>query len=417
MLIAENRVRIMQYNLENYGGDGYEYKSETSRNPYFQTIIETIDPDIIVAEEMYGAHDANSRFMNDVLNHDENIYAASFIDQKTDNGSNDVWQDIGVFYKNQMFQEVSKKEIETADGYLRDVIEVKLKYLETKDTITIYGLHLKAGSNTDNQNERESEAEKLRNYLNTLPNNMPFIVAGDFNIFNASEGGWQRLTEDQTDNDGRVFDPVDRVGEWHSNINFQDVHTHSTRYSTYYPNSSGLRERLDFILISKGIIENNKIEYIDETYTVYGNDGAHFGNSVYYNGNSAVSSNMATALYNASDHLPVYADFDFVGQVAIENDIKVAEAFILEQNYPNPFNPTTTITFSLPFKTNIKLNIYNIQGALINTLVQGSYSQGNYSVIWNGLDNNNTTVPNGIYFYTLATDIGQNISKKMILVK
>ncbi|MFP4549058.1 MAG: endonuclease/exonuclease/phosphatase family protein, partial [Fidelibacterota bacterium] len=181
---AVNKVRIMTYNLENYGGDGYDRKSETQRDPYYRTIIDETDPDIIVFQEVYGRFDGETRFLDNVLNHEDNIYAVSFIDQKTDDNRTDVWQDIGVYYKNQMFQPIAIKEVEIAGGYLRDAIEVKLKYMMTKDTITIYGIHLKAGQS--DAAKREEQAKKLRNYLNDLPGNSPFILAGDFNIYTSS---------------------------------------------------------------------------------------------------------------------------------------------------------------------------------------------------------------------------------------
>lgn len=83
----------------------------------------------------------------------------------------------------------------------------------------------------------------------------------------------------------------------------------------------------------------------------------------------------------------------------------------LSQNYPNPFNPTTTIVFSLPKQSNVKLDVYNILGQKVATLVDGVQNAGYHSVEFNA-DN----FASGIYIYRLSTD-NKVISKKMQLIK
>jgi len=411
-----NKVRIMTYNLENYGGyysnNTNTRRDEDSRNDDYRTIINELNPDIIVAEEIWGRYDGDSRFLDDVLNHNSQIYASAFIDQKNDDNGNDVSHDIGVFYKNQMFQMLSIQEVETANGYLRDVLEVKLKYNETGDTISVYGVHLKAGNENSDILERRKEAHNLRLYLNELPVNTPFVVCGDFNIYTSTEDMWYRLTGDWDDNDGRSFDPIDQVGNWHNNESYEKIHTQSSRYE-----SGGLDDRFDFILISNGIKEHNKIEYFPDSYTAYGNDGGHFNSSVNWQGNYFVSGTIADALYEASDHLPVFADFDFTGVVGIDDELEVVDGFVLEQNYPNPFNPATTISFQLPDNQYVKLNIYDVTGKLMRVLVNEKVSVGRYQAVWDGIDLGGNRVACGIYYYSLELSDGQRVSKKMVLVK
>ncbi len=85
--------------------------------------------------------------------------------------------------------------------------------------------------------------------------------------------------------------------------------------------------------------------------------------------------------------------------------------FELMQNYPNPFNPSTTIEFSLPKRTNVKLTVYNILGKKIAELADGNYDAGSYSIIFNAKD-----LPSGVYFYQLKTDNFYKV-KKMQLIK
>lgn len=92
-------------------------------------------------------------------------------------------------------------------------------------------------------------------------------------------------------------------------------------------------------------------------------------------------------------------------------------AFLLSQNYPNPFNPSTTIRFSLPQTEKVKLEVYDIQGRLIKSLVDYElYQPGNYEVTWDGSDNNGSRVASGIYFAKMqAGKFAQ--TRKMNLVK
>jgi len=89
----------------------------------------------------------------------------------------------------------------------------------------------------------------------------------------------------------------------------------------------------------------------------------------------------------------------------------------LSQNYPNPFNPSTTIQFSLPTQTSVRLDIYNMLGQRVKTLVADEMLQaGNYDVVWNGTNNQNITVPSGMYIYRITA--GEfTASKRMMFLK
>jgi serine protease len=92
------------------------------------------------------------------------------------------------------------------------------------------------------------------------------------------------------------------------------------------------------------------------------------------------------------------------------------DEFSLEQNYPNPFNPSTTIDFSLPSAGEVTLEVYNILGAKVATLVNGSLSAGRHSVVWNSTTDGGAPVSSGVYFYRLVTG-DQVMTKKMMLLK
>ncbi len=107
----------------------------------------------------------------------------------------------------------------------------------------------------------------------------------------------------------------------------------------------------------------------------------------------------ASAVTSVSDNAPV-----FVSEYA------------LQQNYPNPFNPTTTISFAIPERSNVKVIVYDMLGKEVATLLNEERASGAYNVVWNGLDDSGFQVSSGVYFYALET---QNFSqiRRMMLIK
>jgi hypothetical protein len=84
-------------------------------------------------------------------------------------------------------------------------------------------------------------------------------------------------------------------------------------------------------------------------------------------------------------------------------------------NYPNPFNPETKIIFNLPEEGNVKLDIYNIKGQKVKTLLDCHMSPGRSEMIWNGRDDNRKRVSSGVYFYKLQTPSKSYVKKCMLL--
>ena len=98
-------------------------------------------------------------------------------------------------------------------------------------------------------------------------------------------------------------------------------------------------------------------------------------------------------------------------------DAKPVAVNRLEQNYPNPFNPQTTIAFALKERARVKIDVYNVSGELVKTLLDETRDAGAYSnVTWNGTNNANQPVSSGVYFYKLVTN-NFSQTKKMVLLK
>lgn len=101
------------------------------------------------------------------------------------------------------------------------------------------------------------------------------------------------------------------------------------------------------------------------------------------------------------------------------NPIKVPEQFTLKQNYPNPFNPMTEIHYALPAGPgdhSVKLEIYNLLGQKVRTLINEKQTSGEYRTQWFGEDDSGGLVPSGIYVYRLrAGDFVQ--ARKMVFLQ
>ncbi len=106
----------------------------------------------------------------------------------------------------------------------------------------------------------------------------------------------------------------------------------------------------------------------------------------------------------------VYLGGDFLFDII---DFNNHDKIKLSQNYPNPFNSFTNIHFNLSQKSNVKIAVYDINGNLIDILLNEVKGPGDYSIMWKAKENK---IEEGIYFYRLITDY-DHITKRMIYVK
>ncbi|HRR01256.1 MAG TPA: choice-of-anchor J domain-containing protein, partial [Candidatus Cloacimonas sp.] len=91
-------------------------------------------------------------------------------------------------------------------------------------------------------------------------------------------------------------------------------------------------------------------------------------------------------------------------------------ATALHNNYPNPFNPETTISYSVKETGPVTIDVYNVKGQLVKSLVKGIQEPGNHTIVWNGTDNNGRSVSSGVYYYKMNAG-KYSSTKKMIMMK
>lgn len=394
LTLSQDTLRIATYNTLKF-----PEKTHLKRMPYFRQVIEAMDPDILVLQELTSANGV-TLFRNEIMNYYQSgeYTSAPFVDGfDTDNM---------LFYKKSQFDLIANRQIDTA---LRDISEYVLQYKSSRaPMLWVYSLHLKASSQSTQQ--RQQEAEILRNVLNQNPASANFFVAGDFNVYNASEPAFQTFISNMDNNNGRCYDPINQIGNWHNSSYYAKWHTQSTRTTNVDDGASGgLDDRFDFVLVSKSLLDKADWKILPDTYQSFGNNGKVFNLDINHERNTSVPDSIANALYYASDHLPVCVDFVWNDPTAIDQKAKsVANNFELYNCYPNPFNSSTVISYAVKTASEIQLDIFNLNGQWIETIQKGYHTAGQYKVVYQPQQLNS-----GIYFIRLTGTTNIKVTKAL----
>ncbi|MBN2543008.1 carboxypeptidase regulatory-like domain-containing protein [bacterium] len=144
---------------------------------------------------------------------------------------------------------------------------------------------------------------------------------------------------------------------------------------------------------------------------------------------SPVEVNWETPELNEGDKLMITGkgksvDLNSVNEVTLNSGIykvvylrsNIPSHYYINQNFPNPFNACTWIDYGLPEDGHVSLEIYNILGYKVRTLVDGAQDAGRKTAMWDGLDENGSTCSAGIYFYTINAG-NYKTTKRMLILK
>jgi hypothetical protein len=145
-----------------------------------------------------------------------------------------------------------------------------------------------------------------------------------------------------------------------------------------------------------------------DSYAITSADSGDIGRYV-----CRITNTIATelALYSRPIHVV------FEGTVGIDNErAAFPGVYDLKQNYPNPFNPVTTIGYDLPEAVFVRIEITDVLGRTVKTLVSGDRQPGHYQITWNGADDNGFAVSSGLYFYTMRSK-DHIRTKKLLLLR
>ena len=368
---AQDIITVMQYNLLYYGNynSGYADCFETNNNTQLKdecirTLVDYVKPDIFTVCE-FGA---TQQLQNDFLRHNLNINGASY--WQSDNIINYAGSNIinHIFFDSRKMGLKRHVALRT-NPRDTDIYELYLKTpgLAAGDTIKLVCIvaHPKAGMGYES--DRRALMQKAMDYVNQNYPTDNVLIMGDFNMYGASESGYRLLTQTYSNPSICFMDPlsfVGGVGEWNNNALFAPFHTQSTRsYSDECFSSGGLDDRFDFILMADEIaFSYNHMRYVQGSYHAVGNDGQHFNNSVNQGYNSAVPAEVAEALFNGSDHLPVTMKIAVDVHLGVE-DHKAQSLYATVA--PNPASDRAAVSFFNPSKGQVEFELYSLQGQLL----------------------------------------------------
>jgi endonuclease/exonuclease/phosphatase family metal-dependent hydrolase len=134
----------------------------------------------------------------------------------------------------------------------------------------VYNSHYKTGTGTKNEGRRNVEAVAIRANLDGRGDGVHAILAGDFNVYRDSEPMYRTLL---AEGPGQAFDPIGLPGSWSGDEAFKAIHTQAP--SVGGGSGGGMNDRFDFQLVTDEFLDDQGLDYIEETYHAFGNDGRH----------------------------------------------------------------------------------------------------------------------------------------------
>jgi hypothetical protein len=306
-------LRLMTYNLLNYS---------SGRETQLQTVLSQTQPDILLVQEILS-QSAVDHVLNNVLNvvNPGEWAAAPFVNgYDTDNGA---------FYRTAKASFVSHFIIGTA---LRDIDEWTfwpVTHSSSAADFRTYVVHLKASSGSTNEAKRLAEVQLMRARMETYPPDGNYMVCGDFNIYTSTETPFQYMIGVANGVAGVVEDPINRVGNWHDNATFADVHTQSPRTTSFGGGATGgMDDRFDMILTSPALSDGEGMDILASTYRAFGQDGQHFNGSLNVAPFDSVDAATAQAIHDASDHLPVFADLQTFAMIVADASLDLGTVIV-----------------------------------------------------------------------------------------
>lgn len=286
-------------------------------------------PDVIALQEQVSSATTTQAIV-DLLNsiYGEGTYARATVNAATSGAGRP-----GLIYNTQTVLLLGETAVGTvsASGQARQTMRYQLRPVgyDSAADFHVYSSHYKASTGSSNEVRRNVEAQAVRANADALGEGAHIIYAGDFNIYSSNEAMWGALTRSGA---GQAFDPLGRVGNWHDNSAFREVHTQSPVTRARYAGqvTGGMDDRFDFQLVTGELLDNEGLAYIAGSYRAFGNTGTHALNGEITSGSAtafaarlpgytvAQAAAVLEAIASAADHLPVVADYQIPARMAVE---------------------------------------------------------------------------------------------------
>ncbi len=320
------QLRIVSYNTATSG----ENFSGSQPRPTTATVLEAIGAetvngvakpiDVLLLQEQSSV-DVTTQAFVDIMNdiYGEGTYAHGRVDGGTNGGGR-----AGIVYNTQTVDLIAERALGqlSSTAQARRTMRYQLRpvgYDERSDFFA-YVNHYKASTGATNELRRNVEATALRRDADAFGEGVNAIYAGDYNIQSCSEDMFQTLT---ATGPGQAIDPLADFAtgcDWHNNNDFRELHTQSPSDGTSAGLvEGGLDDRFDFQLVTNNLIDEEGLSLIPGSYHAFGNNGTHRLNQpINSSSNTAASQIVLDALAQASDHLPVVADYQLPAIMQVE---------------------------------------------------------------------------------------------------
>ena len=362
----DETLDVVTWNIEWFGSGSNGPEDDEIQLNNVITVIDSIDADLFALQEI--SNPTMFARLVDSLDAYEGIIASFSQTQKTAY----LYKSSTINVLNSGLLTLGQVSYDWANGRFPLELNFQATFDQEVREIKAYNIHAKALGEQEDYVRRRDASITLKNYLDQNEAESNVIVIGDYNdeMLISSVGGQDSPYK-----------------------NFVDD-------SEYTVLTKSLEERGFTSYSSFSMIDHITItsELMDE----------------YFEGTERVEnpSYIGSYLSQTSDHYPVWVRFKW-GIITSNEDEQLSQVtrIQLDQNYPNPFNPTTTISYSLDNTTNVTLEVFDLMGRKVSTLVQGKQSAGEQTINFDA-----SALASGVYLYRLVAG-GQILTKKMVLLK
>ncbi len=365
----DQTLDVVTWNVEWFGdtGNGPEDDDLQLRNAI--TVVETIDADIYALQEISSPNRFNA--LVDSLE-GYGGFLANFSQT----------QETAYLFKRSSIDSLSGVTLSPGDGFTQSnwangryplMFRFMADINNEQQEIYAFNIHAKAFGDQSSYDQRVAASIELKEYLDRNRASDNVIMLGDYNdeivssTFSGNESPYKNFDEDS-----------------------------------------------EYTIITKNLEEGGFGSHSSGSFLGHITFTSELSDD-YFEGTERVENPFYVGSYlsTTSDHFPVWMRFKFGvltsnEDESFENPTKVS----LNQNYPNPFNPSTVISYTLESSTNVTLNVYDITGRKVASLVNGRQTAGAQEVRFDA-----SSLASGVYIYRLQTAAGANLTKKMILIK
>lgn len=328
---ASANFRVVSWNLANLKGDSSAIESVFAEIESDDVEGISAAPHLYIFQEI-RATDVNALSSLIAAAHPAYDYVrATYTSTPFENGSAGAQV---LFYRDDTVTEIASGHRDIFTGAGRNTDRWQLRLNNYTFDLYVYSSHLKAGTGSSDQIDREQGATSVRANADGLPSGAHAIFVGDFNIYSNNESAYQIMT---AAGPKQAVDPLGS-GSWSGSSN-AIKHTQSPRLSASSNGliGGGMDDRFDFHFVTEGLLDGSGLSLVD--YRVVGNDGNHYntsinsGNNSYFPGQTSRSNQLADDIFDASDHVPILCDYQVPARIAALTPDELG-LIIQNANYP-----------------------------------------------------------------------------------